>query len=58
MSASHGWPVTTVRTEFVDGLADYDVGGAANSPELWADPNPNSAEHCSHHRWNEVTAAA
>ncbi|MGY5030421.1 hypothetical protein ACWC9U_05505 [Streptomyces sp. 900116325] len=41
-----GRPVTTVRVEFSEWFADYDVGGAAESPKLWAYKSLDNLEFC------------
>ncbi|MER5685530.1 hypothetical protein [Streptomyces sp. NPDC002205] len=41
-----GQIVTAVRIEFAEWFADYDVGGAVESPKLWAYKSLDNAEYC------------
>lgn len=41
-----GRPVTTVRIEFAEWFADYDAGGAVESPKLWAYKSLDDLEYC------------
>ncbi|MFG2921610.1 hypothetical protein ACGFYA_08810 [Streptomyces sp. NPDC048305] len=41
-----GRSVTTVRIEIGEWFADYDAGGAADSPRLWAAVDLDNVEYC------------